>query len=82
MEEYYLINIKDDFPREKIKDLIIEMISRNAVFFTGSDSINNPKFDYFAGYIKDIKVRTVILETRYNDKQYIEDYGKYYFRSF
>ena len=55
---------------------------RNKKWLVDFDSNNNKHFDYLVQYLDDIKIKTIVLEIGYYDKQYIEDYSKYYCRSF
>lgn len=86
-QNYVLIDLaSDDMGIEKITDTIIDTIKKTNTgkrnWFTEYDLKHNERFSYFSEYIMTLGVQTVILETRYYDKQYVEDYGKYYCKSF
>ena len=46
------------------------------------DIFNKKQIDYIYRYLKDAKCKTVILEYDYMDKDYLEDYARYYVKGF
>jgi hypothetical protein len=43
---------------------------------------SKPQVDYIYRYLKDLDAGTVLLETQYVDKDYLDDYSKFYVRRF
>jgi hypothetical protein len=68
--------------QQLIESIEKEGKKRNKKWLIDFDSNNNKHFDYLVKYLHDINVKTIVLEIGYYDKQYIEDYSKYYCRSF
>lgn len=47
-----------------------------------SDVLSKPQLAYIFRYLKDIGAESVLLEREYLDKDYLEDYSRYYVKSF
>ncbi len=43
---------------------------------------NNDRFLYLNDYLKQIGCKTIIIETKYVDKNFLDDYSEYYSRCF
>lgn len=46
------------------------------------DIFKKPQIDYIYRYLNDIDAKSVLLETKYVDKDYLEDFNHYYVKSF
>jgi hypothetical protein len=69
-------------PKKLIEFIEKEGLKRNKKWLIDFDSNNNKHFDYLVQYLDAIKIKTIVLEIGYYDRQFIEDYSKYYCRSF
>lgn len=65
------------------KNSIIEVLKQhNSNGLISHRSIHNSHFAYLESYFREIKVKTIVYEFDYNDREYIQDFAHHYCRSF
>ncbi len=83
MEKNRKLYFVDKYNRDNGKDCIISVLEKYTNFLDDQSS-QNKHFDYLQDYFKkiDVNVETVVYEFDYIDKDYLEDYSRYYSKSF
>ncbi|MDR0603134.1 MAG: hypothetical protein LBG80_02380 [Bacteroidales bacterium] len=80
---YALININEKTPDNEIVNSIFDTIENSGCkHYLSEYDKENKRFLYFAHYLKEIEVKTIVFEFNYRDRQYIEDHSHYYNRCF
>ncbi|MFC4963426.1 hypothetical protein [Alcaligenes sp. GCM10023179] len=65
------------FQKSTFSNLIKECINSDFL-----DIFNKPQIDYIFRYLEEIGAKSVVLEYNYIDKDYLDDYSKFYVRRF
>ena len=74
MQSEYLVC---EFAKETLSNLVRER------FGTEFPDINDKvQVKYLFNYLKDLKAQTILLESDYVDRDYLEDYSRYYVKCF
>ena len=66
-----------NFDKSSFANLVKEAF--NSKFY---DIFNKNQFDYVFNYLKDLGAKSILLERDYLDKDYLEDFSRYYIKSF
>ncbi|MBY7905122.1 hypothetical protein KW458_06425 [Vibrio fluvialis] len=70
----YLVS---NFGKDELSNLVKECFGTDF-----PDIFNKKQIDYLFRYLKDLKANSVLLEPKYIDKDYLEDFNNYYVKCF
>lgn len=66
-----------EFAKETLSNLVRERFGSEF-----PDIVRKPQIEYIFNYLNDLKCKTILMESDYIDRDYLEDYSRYYVKCF